>query len=84
MKEIEEPMYSLDEVDRKILELLEKDARMSLKDMAAKVYLSSTAVSSRIERLKKAGVIEDADDFLLLGESGCILCRRFRTALRGQ
>ena len=58
MKELEEPMYSLDEVDRKILELLEKDARMSLKDMAAKVYLSSTAVSSRIERLKKAGVIE--------------------------
>ena len=54
MKEIEEPMYSLDEVDRKILELLEKDTRMSLKDMAAKVYLSSTAVSSRIERLKKA------------------------------
>ena len=58
MKELKETMYCLDEVDEKILELLEKDARISLKDMAEYVFLSSTAVSSRIERLKVAGIIE--------------------------
>lgn len=30
---------------------------MSLKDIAAKVYLSSPAVSARIERLEKTGII---------------------------
>ncbi len=58
MHEVKETAYCLDEVDQKILELLEKDARMSLKDIAECVFLSSTAVSTRIERLKEAGVIE--------------------------
>ena len=58
MREVKETAYCLDEVDQKILELLEKDARMSLKDIAECVFLSSTAVSTRIERLKEAGVIE--------------------------
>ena len=55
MHEVKETAYCLDEVDQKILELLEKDARMSLKDIAECVFLSSTAVSTRIERLKEAG-----------------------------
>ncbi len=57
MKETEVTSYTLDETDQKILELLEKDARMSLKDIGEKVALSSTAVSTRIERLKEGGVI---------------------------
>ncbi len=51
-------MYELDKVDRKILELLQKNARMSLKDIAGEVFLTSPAVSARIVKLERAGVIE--------------------------
>ena len=47
----------MDEVDRKILKLLQANARMSLKSIAEKTFLSSPAVSARIERLEKEGVI---------------------------
>lgn len=46
-----------DAVDEKIISLLQKNARMSIKDIAAEVYLSSPAVTARIERLEKNGVI---------------------------
>lgn len=58
MRELKETLYYLDEVDEKILELLEMDSRMSLKDVAKSVFLSSTAVSTRIERLKESGIVE--------------------------
>ena len=51
-------MNRLDRVDLKILELLQKNARMSLKDIAAEVYLTSPAVSARIEKLERSGIIE--------------------------
>lgn len=51
-------MYELDKVDRKIIELLQNNARMSLKDIAGEVFLTSPAVSARIDKLEKAGVIE--------------------------
>ncbi len=40
-----------------ILSILQKDARMPIKDIAKSVYLSSPAVSSRIEKLEKEGII---------------------------
>lgn len=49
----------LDYIDIKILNILQKDARISLKDLASKVYLSSPAVSARIETLEKLGYIMD-------------------------
>ena len=51
-------MNGLDMVDLKILELLQKNARMTLKEIAANVYLTSPAVSARIDKLERAGVIE--------------------------
>lgn len=51
-------MYDLDGVDYKILDLLQKNARMSLKDIANEVFLTSPAVSARIEKLERNGVIE--------------------------
>ena len=47
----------LDVVDQKIVELLQENARISIKDIAAQVFLSSPAVTSRIERLEKNGII---------------------------
>lgn len=47
----------MDKIDIKILHLLQENARYPLKYLAEKVYLSSPAVSARIERLEKQGII---------------------------
>ncbi|WP_051229147.1 Lrp/AsnC family transcriptional regulator [Paludibacterium yongneupense] len=50
-------MKKIDEVDRKILELLRQNARMSLAEIARQVHKSRTAVEARIARLEEDGVI---------------------------
>ncbi|RWP85262.1 MAG: Lrp/AsnC family transcriptional regulator, partial [Mesorhizobium sp.] len=47
----------LDDLDRNLLEILVKDARTSLKELAAQVGLSSPSVSERLRRLEERGVI---------------------------
>lgn len=47
----------LDNIDKKIIQILQKNARAPIKDIAKEVFLSSPAVSSRIERMEKAGII---------------------------
>jgi Lrp/AsnC family transcriptional regulator, leucine-responsive regulatory protein len=48
----------IDEADRKIIEALIKDARMSLKDLAVHAGLSSPGVSERIRRLQDRGIVK--------------------------
>lgn len=48
----------MDKIDRKLLALLQQNARYSLKQLAEEVFLSSPAVSSRIEKLEKEGYIQ--------------------------
>lgn len=48
---------NMDSIDKKIITLLQKNARMPLKALAEQVYLSSPAVSARIERLEKEEII---------------------------
>lgn len=43
-------MKRLDKVDRKIIQILQKNARTPLKEIAAQVFLSSPSVSARIEK----------------------------------
>ncbi len=47
----------MDELDRKILRLLEENARMTLKEIAKRIALTSPAVSERIRRMEKQGII---------------------------
>ena len=47
----------MDDIDRKILRLLQENARTSLKTIAENTFLSSPAVSARIEKMEKDGVI---------------------------
>ncbi len=47
----------MDKIDKKLISLLQENARYSLKHLAEQVYLSSPAVSSRMERLEKEGYI---------------------------
>ena len=49
--------HSMDKIDRKLLKLLQENARYSLKQLSEKVYLSSPAVASRIEKLEEDGII---------------------------
>lgn len=45
-------------IDLQILNILQKNGRISLKELAEQVYLSSPAVSSRIEQLEKNHIIQ--------------------------
>ena len=47
----------MDKIDRKLLSLLQQNARYSLKQLAEKVYLSSPAVAARIEKMEEEGII---------------------------
>lgn len=47
----------MDDLDRKILSLLARNARMPVKDIAEQVALTSPAVSSRIHKLETDGII---------------------------
>jgi Lrp/AsnC family leucine-responsive transcriptional regulator len=47
----------LDDVDREIVEVLLRDSRASLKELAQAVGLSSPSVSERLRRLEERGVI---------------------------
>lgn len=47
----------MDSIDKKIITLLQKNARMPLKALAEQVFLSSPAVSARIEKLEKEDII---------------------------
>ena len=49
--------YEIDEIDRKIMNLLRENARMPIKEIAEHVFLSSPAVSARITNLEKHGYI---------------------------
>jgi Lrp/AsnC family transcriptional regulator len=87
----------LDEVDRKILSLLQQDASLSLDQIADRVGASKTPVWNRIRKLREAGVIRRQVAILdpdALGLEACffVLIRtsehdkdwaaRFLTALR--
>ncbi|WP_066741582.1 Lrp/AsnC family transcriptional regulator [Cupriavidus sp. D384] len=48
---------SLDDTDRRILTLLQQDARMPVKALAEQVGLSSPGASERLRRLEDRGVI---------------------------
>jgi Lrp/AsnC family leucine-responsive transcriptional regulator len=51
------PRHNLDQVDHQILDILRRDARAPISDIARAVSLSSAPVTRRIQRLERLGVI---------------------------
>lgn len=51
-------MEKLDKTDLDILRVLQNDARLTVKELAARVHLSTTPVFERIKRLEKNGYIK--------------------------
>ena len=47
----------MDQIDAKLIMLLQQNARTSLKELAKEVFLTTPAVSARIEKLEKEGII---------------------------
>ena len=48
---------TLDKLDRRILALLQKDGRLSMKDLAEQVGLSITPCIERVKRMERDGII---------------------------
>lgn len=51
-------MEQLDPADRKILSLIQQDARLTIQEISARINLSKTPVHERIKRLERDGVID--------------------------
>ncbi len=51
--------YKLDKIDREILRLLQKDASISITELAAKVNLTTTPCWRRIHRLEELNIISN-------------------------
>lgn len=50
-------MRDLDRIDLKILDLLQREGRISMTELAGRVGLSATPCSERVRRLEREGVI---------------------------
>ncbi|MEE3452937.1 Lrp/AsnC family transcriptional regulator [Dialister sp.] len=48
----------LDETDRKIINELKKNSRISMTELGKKVFMTSQAAKNRLERLQELGVVE--------------------------
>ena len=47
----------MDQIDKKILIMLQANARVSLKEMSAACYISSPAIAARISKMEDTGII---------------------------
>lgn len=52
-------MKAMDKVDKSILNLLQKNARITNKELAQEMGLSTTPVFERVKKLEKSGVIKN-------------------------
>lgn len=67
----------MDEIDKKLLKLLQQDSRLTVKELAAKVNLTPTPVFERQKRLEREGYIQHYSavvDHHKLGNSVIVLC----------
>jgi Lrp/AsnC family leucine-responsive transcriptional regulator len=52
------PQHALDATDRRILEILQRDAKLTNVELAARVHLSPSPCLARVRALERAGVIQ--------------------------
>ncbi len=49
---------TLDEIDTKILNQLQQNSRITIRELSEKLYLSSTPIHERIKKMEKDGIIK--------------------------
>ncbi|KAA5536386.1 Lrp/AsnC family transcriptional regulator [Taibaiella lutea] len=52
------PAYALDDKDLAILRLLQQNAKITVRDIASQIHLSTTPVHERIKRMEDSGIIK--------------------------
>jgi Lrp/AsnC family transcriptional regulator, leucine-responsive regulatory protein len=50
-------MKQLDEIDRKLLNILQVNSRITIRELSEKLHLSTTPIHERIKKLEKSGYI---------------------------
>ena len=50
-------MRKLDRIDHQILDILQRDGRIAISELASRVNLSTTPCSERVKRLERDGII---------------------------
>ena len=50
--------YAIDATDIKLLRALQANARLTIKELAARVNLSTTPVFKRVQRMERDGIIK--------------------------
>ncbi|OFX20697.1 MAG: hypothetical protein A2041_01500 [Bacteroidetes bacterium GWA2_31_9b] len=51
-------MKPLDEIDRKLLNVLQTNSRITIRELSEKLHLSTTPIHERIKKLEKSGYIK--------------------------
>lgn len=51
-------MYKLDKIDKRLLTILQQDAKANIKEIAAQLNMTKTPIYERIKRLEREGLIE--------------------------
>jgi Lrp/AsnC family transcriptional regulator, leucine-responsive regulatory protein len=51
-------MKQLDEIDRKLLNILQVNSRITIRELSEKLHLSTTPIHERIKKLEKSGYIK--------------------------
>lgn len=49
---------SLDEIDKKLLNILQTNSRITIRELSEKLHLSTTPIHERIKKLEKSGYIK--------------------------
>jgi len=68
-EQVEKVKYVPDEKDLQILRLIQSDAKLSVREIAARINLSSTPTHERIKRMEALGVIKE---YVAVIDRGCV------------
>ena len=49
---------TIDDIDKRILECLRRNSRITMKELGRQVFLTGQAVTNRVERLKELGILK--------------------------
>lgn len=52
-------MKSIDEIDRKLLNILQDNSRITIRELSERLHLSTTPIHERIKKLEKNGFIKN-------------------------
>lgn len=66
-------MKNIDEIDRKLLNILQDNSRITIRELSEKLHLSTTPIHERIKKLEKNGLIKDYVTLIDPKKIGCKL-----------